>query len=486
MGNRQVKPMQTLNEEVSQNVSSKTSQLQCYTSKEPTFKDCFMVRDMWTHTTTKESARTSSYRCIGTSLVFFSRFFKNLALVNPDSKLLSNEDIMGFFLHDLLSILLMGATSVFKIEELRREYKIVELSEYGFIGEALMTTLDKSICEMRSAGLGEIGKSSKACVSAEIALARAWNRIYSRFVRYLSGRNPGELQSELTFDDEIQTLYAPWHSEVRAVLRGGCVSDKGHYDSSSGRVFIPGTESKNSLAYYVCGAFLTGDNCWEDEDDAVLLLDYTYKVLSTDPRFSPLFIKRVDLPLFYELRRFRDSTGSVNELPPDFCKSKEVHIARDSDGQLIVNDLHDIEWAFADPRVPGIGDRNRARIEAAVDAFLCFVVSTPMITWTEMSDPYHLYDSNFSVRYLTAFTTDKKRIQRQFVFRGENYTLSLSQIPKKSGRHRYYLTFALGRNTSTPGDRLRLAYFTSYSSLYVGHDVDVAYNIYSTYTGPVV
>ncbi|KAJ1398783.1 hypothetical protein B484DRAFT_252739, partial [Ochromonadaceae sp. CCMP2298] len=231
MGNQQVNPARSSSsqdEEVSLHVSSKIQHLECYTSKEPTFKDCFIARETWANLTkgsvrsqfspsSKNTEEKSWAKCatvsetsvsvihvdshVGTSMVFFSLFFKKLGCLNPKSKLLCS-DKAGYFLHALISILLMGATSVHKMEELLTVYKFVGLSEYGYIGEALMETLDATVCHTfydskdtrcGGVGVGGVGELSvgegdlKKTTSAEISIVRAWNRIYSRFLRYLSG-----------------------------------------------------------------------------------------------------------------------------------------------------------------------------------------------------------------------------------------------------------------------------------------------------------
>ncbi|KAJ1436095.1 hypothetical protein B484DRAFT_445834 [Ochromonadaceae sp. CCMP2298] len=281
MGNHQVNPGSGEEEQVTQFLCSRIPSLDCYTCKEPTFKDCFIARDSWIHMTTHSStsptggphgpiavrhvqsiavhSSTPSHStstststspatspshssrstpnsilnsthptpakgergesesksedvqehttppythththnspdCM-TSPVFFLLFFKKLALLNPESKLSSAEG--GYFLQNLLTILLMGATSVHNVERFAYVYGTVELSEYGHIGEALMQALDETIRQsLRASGdtlskggtkIGTSGlEGAKWHTSSELRIVRAWNRIYSRFLRYLA------------------------------------------------------------------------------------------------------------------------------------------------------------------------------------------------------------------------------------------------------------------------------------------------------------
>ncbi|KAJ1401388.1 hypothetical protein B484DRAFT_457992 [Ochromonadaceae sp. CCMP2298] len=76
-------------------------------------------------------------------------------------------------------------------------YSYVGLSEYGHIGEALMRALDATIsASFEDSGMGGVNNSKKN-KSAGKCIVRAWNRIYSRFLRFLSGSvsEPGEIPS---------------------------------------------------------------------------------------------------------------------------------------------------------------------------------------------------------------------------------------------------------------------------------------------------
>jgi hypothetical protein len=137
--------------------------MDCYTSKEPTFKDCFIARASWTAMTKRSTHSTSTSTSPSTSpstsgkgeihtpttqnytsglgsMVLFSLFFKKLSLLNPNSKLFcqdNKEQTMhplcraegGHFLHNLIPILLMGATSVKTVDRFAQMYSNVELSE---------------------------------------------------------------------------------------------------------------------------------------------------------------------------------------------------------------------------------------------------------------------------------------------------------------------------------------------------------------------
>jgi hypothetical protein len=158
MGNRQVRPAPAhpAEEEVAQFLSS-IPQLDCYTSTEPTFKDCFIARESWANVNKGRMIRPqiiswksapSLNTCpaereekrndcvskeelapaVDSLMVFFSLFFEKQAVLNPESKLLCCAQ-RGYFLNDLVSILLMGATSKPKMEWFLFMYSYVGLSE---------------------------------------------------------------------------------------------------------------------------------------------------------------------------------------------------------------------------------------------------------------------------------------------------------------------------------------------------------------------
>mmetsp|Transcript_26205 Transcript_26205/g.58001 ORF Transcript_26205/g.58001 Transcript_26205/m.58001 type:complete len:344 (-) Transcript_26205:248-1279(-) len=219
MGNQQVRPApaRKKEEEVTQFLSS-IPQLDCYTSTEPTFKDCFIARESWAnvkrgriirlqHLFRNKTSRLSTYPeereekrngcvskeelapAVDSLMVFFSLFFEKQAVLNPESKLLCSTQ-RGYFLNNLVSILLMGATSKPKMEWFLLTYSYVGLSEYGHIGEALMRALDATIsASFEDSGMGGVNNSKKN-KSAGKCIVRAWNRIYSRFLRSLSGSVP--------------------------------------------------------------------------------------------------------------------------------------------------------------------------------------------------------------------------------------------------------------------------------------------------------
>mmetsp|Transcript_24205 Transcript_24205/g.52446 ORF Transcript_24205/g.52446 Transcript_24205/m.52446 type:complete len:246 (+) Transcript_24205:103-840(+) len=121
-------------------------------------------------------------------MVFFSLFFEKQAVLNPESKLLCCAQ-RGYFLNNLVSILLMGASSKPKMECFLLTYSYVGLSEYGHIGEALMETLEDTISGGNMGDVAGVGSSQKYA-SVGVYIVRAWRRIYSRFLRSLSGSVP--------------------------------------------------------------------------------------------------------------------------------------------------------------------------------------------------------------------------------------------------------------------------------------------------------
>jgi len=195
-------------EEVSRFLAAQIPRLN-YTSKEPTFKDCFVARESWASVTkrksiqsrlcTRESKKAKKAReehketnvnaTLPCSLeidsssrnwAFFSLFFKKVALLNAQSSLLYSAK-GGYFLNSLVSILLMAATSVQAVERFATTYAYVDISEYGDIGEALTQTLARLIMDtVHSFGDGENSARTAQMLTA-------WNRIYSRFLRSLSG-----------------------------------------------------------------------------------------------------------------------------------------------------------------------------------------------------------------------------------------------------------------------------------------------------------
>mmetsp|Transcript_26204 Transcript_26204/g.57998 ORF Transcript_26204/g.57998 Transcript_26204/m.57998 type:complete len:343 (-) Transcript_26204:248-1276(-) len=218
MGNQQVRPApaRKKEEEVTQFLSS-IPQLDCYTSTEPTFKDCFIARESWAnvkrgriirlqHLFRNKTSRLSTYPeereekrngcvskeelapAVDSLMVFFSLFFEKQAVLNPESKLLCCAQ-RGYFLNNLVSILLMGATSKPKMEWFLLTYSYVGLSEYGHIGEALMETLEDTISGGNMGDVAGVGSSQKYA-SVGVYIVRAWRRIYSRFLRSLSGSVP--------------------------------------------------------------------------------------------------------------------------------------------------------------------------------------------------------------------------------------------------------------------------------------------------------
>ncbi|KAJ1388600.1 hypothetical protein B484DRAFT_2050 [Ochromonadaceae sp. CCMP2298] len=187
MGNRQVSPAPSSSsdaEEVTQFLCARIPRLECYTTKEPTFKDCFTARESWANLTKEksrsyppspthaEAEKAREEKAKGEEkakeekeekgeeegvkaeeegvkaeeegdikeeltpdsdtsgdMAFFSLFFKKLETLHPESKLIPASAEGGYLLDSLISILLMGATSVHAVEKFLEKYSYVGLSE---------------------------------------------------------------------------------------------------------------------------------------------------------------------------------------------------------------------------------------------------------------------------------------------------------------------------------------------------------------------
>jgi len=279
MGNGQVGPAPSSSsdaEEVTQFLCARIPRLECYTTKEPTFKDCFTARESWANLTKEksrsyppspthaEAEKAREEKAKGEEkakeekeekgeeegvkaeeegvkaeeegdikeeltpdsdtsgdMAFFSLFFKKLETLHPESKLIPASAEGGYLLDSLISILLMGATSVHAVEKFLEKYSYVGLSEYGYIGEALIQTLDVTISRnFEDSSDGDVDTQKKN-TSAEISIVRAWNRIYSRFLRYLAGT----VSSPSEIPDCLQRLVAipeatPAKPQFYGLMRG--------------------------------------------------------------------------------------------------------------------------------------------------------------------------------------------------------------------------------------------------------------------------
>ena len=171
--------------------------------------------------------------------------------------------------------------------------------------------------------------------------------------------NPGEISSVGIVDNTFKKKY-DWHNKgVRAILKDGTITDKGHYDSY-GKVVVGDNNYKviNTWDHF---------DYTEEEHDGFMLLESIYQLLISNPKYSEL---AEDYNLYNNLKTFYNHIWLK---PVDkFIHNQVVLVTSKAENENYSNSVCDTvnSWPFTDPDNRQFGRKNRKRILEIIDYFL--------------------------------------------------------------------------------------------------------------------